>query len=199
MTISGLTFGLTAPYFVTAIGDGNPYMAFLYQSIIGVCLSFWGSPMMAWMVEYFDPAARLTSAAVGYSIGMGIAGGGSPACLGHVHGFQIWIPIARISLDGSCRCVALWSLDRCSRTTRFGRKETRKETAPFENIRYGVELLCFILLSRAKANHIRYGVELETMIPCQRVRNKKCWNVVIIKEAEPFEILKFRGRGRAEL
>ena len=79
MTIGGLTFGLSAPYFVIAIGDGNPFMAFVYQSIMGVCLSFWGAPMMAWLVEYFDPSARLTSAAVGYNIGMGIAGGGSPA------------------------------------------------------------------------------------------------------------------------
>jgi MHS family proline/betaine transporter-like MFS transporter len=107
MTIGGLTFGLLSPVLVMLIGEGNPYLAFVLQSLLGVCLSFWGAPMMAWLVESFEPSARLTSAAVGYNIGMGIAGGLSPAMATYVvdrwgykaPGFLLTV-LAAISLAG---------------------------------------------------------------------------------------------------
>jgi MHS family proline/betaine transporter-like MFS transporter len=79
MTIGGLAFGLGSPLLVIGIGQGYHRLAFLCQSILGICLSFWGAPMMAWMVESFPPEARLTSAAVGYNIGQACVGGFTPA------------------------------------------------------------------------------------------------------------------------
>jgi MFS transporter, MHS family, proline/betaine transporter len=61
------------------VGQGNPVGAFLAQSLLGVALSFWGSPMCAWLVESFEPAARLTSVAIGYNVAHAIVGGSSPA------------------------------------------------------------------------------------------------------------------------
>lgn len=79
MTIGAATFGLCAPLLVVSIGRGSPALAFGAQSLLGVCLSMWGAPMMAWMVESFEPRARLTSAAVGYNIGQAFSGGLTPA------------------------------------------------------------------------------------------------------------------------
>ena len=79
MTIGAISFGLLSPLFIMLIGLGSPYVAFLCQLAMGVCLSFWGAPMMAYMIESFPPEARLTSAAVGYNIGHACVGGLTPA------------------------------------------------------------------------------------------------------------------------
>jgi hypothetical protein len=45
---------------------------------IGIAVSFW-APMCAWLVESFDPAARLTSVAIGYNLAQASVGGITPA------------------------------------------------------------------------------------------------------------------------
>lgn len=79
MTIGGIGMTLLSPVVVMMVGQGNPVGAFLSQSLLGVALSFWGSPMCAWLVESFEPAARLTSVAIGYNVAHAIVGGSSPA------------------------------------------------------------------------------------------------------------------------
>ena len=78
MTIGAILFGLLSPILVVLFGLGKPYVAFLCQVIMGICLSFWGAPMTAYMIESFPPEARLTSAAVGYNIGQACVGGLTP-------------------------------------------------------------------------------------------------------------------------
>jgi MFS family permease len=56
----------------------DPYVAFLAQTMFGICLSIFGGPMTAWMVESFPPEARLTSMSIGYNIAQCIMGGTSP-------------------------------------------------------------------------------------------------------------------------
>lgn len=79
MTIGGVSMGALSPLLIWIIGRGNPFVAFVAQSIMGVALSCWGAPMMAWLVEGFEPEARLTSVAIGYNIAQAFAGGMSPA------------------------------------------------------------------------------------------------------------------------
>jgi MHS family proline/betaine transporter-like MFS transporter len=79
MTIGGVGMTLLSPVLVMAVGQGNPLGAFLAQSLLGISLSFWGSPMCAWLVESFEPAARLTSVAIGYNLAQAIVGGATPA------------------------------------------------------------------------------------------------------------------------
>jgi MHS family proline/betaine transporter-like MFS transporter len=79
MTIGAIAFGVLSPFLIYAtIGLGNPYIAFLLQSILGICLSAWGAPMMAWRVEAFPPDACLTSVVIGYNVAQAIMGGATP-------------------------------------------------------------------------------------------------------------------------
>lgn len=68
----------TGPVMVILISNGNPYIAFLAQSALGIYLALWGAPMMAWLAESFPPEARLTAVSIGYNIAQAIAGGTSP-------------------------------------------------------------------------------------------------------------------------
>ena len=94
MTIGGvLLFGF-GPLLIVAIdtsSSSNPgsasgsslsssalWTAFISQACIGISLALWGAPMCAWLVESFDPQARLTSVAVGYNVAQAVAGGFSP-------------------------------------------------------------------------------------------------------------------------
>jgi MFS transporter, MHS family, proline/betaine transporter len=79
MTIGGLLMAVLSPLLVMAIGRGNPALALISQCTIGISLSLFSAPMCAWLVEAFDPRARLTSVAIGYNIAQAIAGGGTPA------------------------------------------------------------------------------------------------------------------------
>jgi MHS family proline/betaine transporter-like MFS transporter len=79
MTIGGVGMTVLSPMLVMVVGQGNPVGAFLAQSLLGISLSFWGSPMCAWLVESFEPAARLTSVAIGYNLAQAIVGGATPA------------------------------------------------------------------------------------------------------------------------
>lgn len=79
MVIGGTLLGLLSPIFVFLISKGSPYVAFFCQFLMGIFLSLWGAPMCAWLVESFEPSARLTSIAVGYNLAHAIAGGSAPA------------------------------------------------------------------------------------------------------------------------
>eukprot|EP00581_Thalassiosira_minuscula_P002089 CAMPEP_0183737108 /NCGR_PEP_ID=MMETSP0737-20130205/51056_1 /TAXON_ID=385413 /ORGANISM="Thalassiosira miniscula, Strain CCMP1093" /LENGTH=589 /DNA_ID=CAMNT_0025971305 /DNA_START=17 /DNA_END=1783 /DNA_ORIENTATION=- len=80
MSIGGTSLALLGPTLLRYIGNGNhPAMAFLAQLVLGVCLSFWGSPMGAWLTESFSPEARLTSVSLGYNMAHAIVGGSTPA------------------------------------------------------------------------------------------------------------------------
>lgn len=74
MTVGGAGYGLLSPMLLIIIGRGNALGALASQTLLGMFLSLWGGPMMAWLVESFDPQTRLTSAAVGYNLGAVVAG-----------------------------------------------------------------------------------------------------------------------------
>jgi MFS family permease len=79
MTIGGLGMGVLGPVMIALIGQGKTYVALIAQCFLGISLSLWGSPMCAWLVESFDPAARLTSVGIGYNLAQSIVGGASPS------------------------------------------------------------------------------------------------------------------------
>lgn len=78
MTIGGVGMGLLSPILVFLIGRGKPFLAFLSQCVLGIALSLWGAPMCAWLVESFEPDARLTSVSIGFNMAQAIAGGSTP-------------------------------------------------------------------------------------------------------------------------
>lgn len=79
MTIGGIGMAVLSPLVVMLIGFGNALVALCSQSLLGVALSFWGAPMCAWLVEGFEPNARLTSVAIGYNLAQMFAGGIAPS------------------------------------------------------------------------------------------------------------------------
>lgn len=82
MTIGGVTYGILGPLFVQKIGEvggGDGWeLPFVLQTILGLALALFGAPMCAWLVEAFEPEARLTSVAIGYNVAQALAGGLSP-------------------------------------------------------------------------------------------------------------------------
>jgi MHS family proline/betaine transporter-like MFS transporter len=78
MTIGGTTLAVLSPLLVIVIGKGKPALALLSQCIMGISLSLFSAPMCAWLVEAFEPKARLTSVAVGYNLAQALAGGITP-------------------------------------------------------------------------------------------------------------------------
>ncbi len=75
MGFGGIFIGTLSPVMIVLIGRGNAMIAFLAQSFLGICLSLWGAPMMAWLAESFEPAARLTSVSIGYNVAQALGGG----------------------------------------------------------------------------------------------------------------------------
>jgi len=82
MTIGGVIFGVLGPWMILRIGKaggGESWVpAFASQAVLSLALSSWGAPMCAWLVETFDPRARLTSVSIGYNIAQALSGGLSP-------------------------------------------------------------------------------------------------------------------------
>lgn len=78
MTVGAVGLGVIGPILFWIIRQGNSLAALISQCLLGVFLSCWGAPMCAWLVESFDPAARLTSVAIGYNIAQATAGGLAP-------------------------------------------------------------------------------------------------------------------------
>lgn len=81
MTVGGLTFGCAGPILLLVIGNlgsNSMWIAFFSQMGLGMSLAMWGSPMCAWLVESFEPEARLTSVSIGYNLAQAFVGGMSP-------------------------------------------------------------------------------------------------------------------------
>ena len=81
MTVGGALFGFGGPFLFLAIrnkGGEQVWVALCSQIGLGMTLAMWGAPMCAWLVESFEPEARLTSVSIGYNIAQAIAGGFSP-------------------------------------------------------------------------------------------------------------------------
>lgn len=79
MVTGAVVVALVGPLALKAISTGSVIGAFLAQCCFGVCLSLWGAPMMAWLVESFPPESRLTAVAIGYNIAQALVGGTAPA------------------------------------------------------------------------------------------------------------------------
>jgi len=81
MTTGGIIFGAAGPFLLIMInkfGGDHMWIALVSQIGLGLSLSLWGAPMCAWLVESFEPQARLTSVSIGYNIAQALAGGFSP-------------------------------------------------------------------------------------------------------------------------
>jgi MHS family proline/betaine transporter-like MFS transporter len=81
MSVGGIAFGGLGPIMLLIIGHlgtKSAWIALAAQTVISMSLSLWGAPMCAWLVESFEPEARLTSVSVGYNIAQAFAGGLSP-------------------------------------------------------------------------------------------------------------------------
>ncbi len=88
MATGAVCVGVIAPVMVWVISWGETWKAFLAQWTIGVLLSLFTGPLWAWLPENFSPKVRLTSAALGYNMGMCISAGFSPAlATALVHGY----------------------------------------------------------------------------------------------------------------
>ena len=83
MTLGAVTVAVLSPTVLfPAIGTSGQFgPALAGQVVLGICLSVWGSPMCAWLVEAFSnqSQARLTSMAIGYNVALAIVGGLTPA------------------------------------------------------------------------------------------------------------------------
>ena len=79
MMVGGVSLGILSPLLLLLIGVGNSFLALFAQILLGIALSLWGAPMCAWLVESFEPQARLTSVAFGYNVAHATVGGMSPA------------------------------------------------------------------------------------------------------------------------
>jgi len=79
MAAGAVSVGAVAPVMVWIISRGRTWDAFAGQWTIGVLLSLFTGPFFAWLIEQFPPKIRLTSAAMGYNLGICISAGFSPA------------------------------------------------------------------------------------------------------------------------
>jgi len=79
MAVGGLAMAVGSPLMITLIGTGQVASAFCAQMFLGISLSLWGAPMMAWLAETFEPGARLTSVSIGYNVAQACGGGMAPA------------------------------------------------------------------------------------------------------------------------
>jgi len=79
MYCGGISTFLLSPILFSIITLGNRYAAFFAQTCLGICLTLWGAPTSAWLVESFPAHIRLTSVAIGYNMAQATIGGASPA------------------------------------------------------------------------------------------------------------------------
>ena len=78
MLIGVIGTGISGPFFLWIISQGKTVGALFAQTALGVILSFYTGPLFAWLPEKFPPKTRLTSAALGYNIGICFSAGFSP-------------------------------------------------------------------------------------------------------------------------
>ncbi|GMI08723.1 hypothetical protein TrVE_jg9304 [Triparma verrucosa] len=57
----------------------DPFLSFVAQTFMGVCISMFGGPMTAWMIESFPKEARLSSMSIGYNMAQMLVGGTCPS------------------------------------------------------------------------------------------------------------------------
>ena len=79
MILSAIALAVSCPPLVAVIGMGNPGIAFLCQTTLGLLLSVWNGAMIPWIVSSFPPSLRLTSVSIGYNTAVSIFGGFAPA------------------------------------------------------------------------------------------------------------------------
>ena len=80
MLMGGLMAAVYAPCCLYVVYKfRHPFLSFCAQTFMGVCISMFGGPMTAWMVESFPKEARLTSMSIGYNMAQLLVGGTSPA------------------------------------------------------------------------------------------------------------------------
>eukprot|EP00581_Thalassiosira_minuscula_P011572 CAMPEP_0183714754 /NCGR_PEP_ID=MMETSP0737-20130205/9210_1 /TAXON_ID=385413 /ORGANISM="Thalassiosira miniscula, Strain CCMP1093" /LENGTH=483 /DNA_ID=CAMNT_0025943755 /DNA_START=175 /DNA_END=1626 /DNA_ORIENTATION=+ len=79
MSVGAVSVAIFAPIFLWIISWGKPVDAFFAQWALGVLLSLFTGPLFAWMTEQFPPKVRLTSAALGYNLGICLSSGFTPA------------------------------------------------------------------------------------------------------------------------
>lgn len=79
MGVGGVLLVVFSPILIMVISRGTMASAFFGQFVMGISLCLWGAPMMAWLAESFEPAARLTSVSIGYNIAQALGGGMAPA------------------------------------------------------------------------------------------------------------------------
>jgi len=79
MTIGGFGMLFYSPIAINLIGLSQPVLAYASQTLLGIVLSLWGSPMLAWLVESFGPEARLTSVSIGFNIAQALGAGVGPS------------------------------------------------------------------------------------------------------------------------
>jgi len=79
MAFGAITVGIAAPFLIYIISGGNTVEALFAQMALCFFLAFYCGPFCAWLVEKFPPKIRLTSAALGFNIGICISSGFSPA------------------------------------------------------------------------------------------------------------------------
>jgi MFS transporter, MHS family, proline/betaine transporter len=60
MMIGGISLGISSPLLLLLIGVGNSWLALVAQITLGIALSLFGAPLLAWLAESFEPEARLT-------------------------------------------------------------------------------------------------------------------------------------------
>lgn len=108
MTIGGLGLCILSPMLVMLIGQGYASLAFIAQMILGISLSFWGAPMMAWMMEAFDPKVRLTSIATGFNVAQATVGAITPALATYL--VDNYTPYAPGYMLTAVACIALCGL-----------------------------------------------------------------------------------------
>jgi MHS family proline/betaine transporter-like MFS transporter len=89
MLVGGISLAVLGPICLQAISAATAssslspvavtMVGLIAQTLLGMGVSLWGAPMLAWLVERFPPSIRLTSVAVGYNTAMCVAGGLAPA------------------------------------------------------------------------------------------------------------------------
>lgn len=78
MLVGIVLSAILGPVFMWIISWGYAVQAFLAQMALGLILSLYQGPLFAWLPENFPSKIRLTSAALGYNIGICLSSGFTP-------------------------------------------------------------------------------------------------------------------------
>jgi hypothetical protein len=115
MTTGGILFGLVGPILVMLVGNlgSNSMIAFESQSLLGLSLASWGAPMCAWLVESFEPEARLTSVSIGYNVAQAANWRRHLALPCNASRGTGWHIITRDTFDIVGRHIIVWTVGCC--------------------------------------------------------------------------------------